>query len=115
MWNVKTDNDGDWWAVEGDHTPMNLYPQSAYYFAVDEVYSFHMGLMARMRASHEQYRPEEYVEAMTLGTQLAPVLFRRLKNIASQIDKAEEIEDFQAIGVQCREILIELLLHHRFL
>lgn len=108
VWNVKTDNDGDWWVVEGEHTPMNLYPQSAYYFAADEVYSFHMGLMARMRVSRDEYHPEEYVEAMTLGTQLAPVLFRRLKNIADQIDKAEEIEDFQAIGVQCREILIEL-------
>lgn len=32
VWNVKTDNDGDWWVVEGNHTPMNLYPQSAYYF-----------------------------------------------------------------------------------
>ena len=48
------------------------------------------------------------MSAMTLGTELAPVLFRRLKNLACQIDAAEEVEDFQAIGVQCREILIEL-------
>ena len=32
VWNVKTDTDGDWWVVEGDRIPMNLYPQSAYYF-----------------------------------------------------------------------------------
>ena len=31
VWNVKTDTDGDWWVVEGDNVPMNLYPQSAYY------------------------------------------------------------------------------------
>ena len=87
---------------------MNLYPQRAYYFSADEVYSFHMGLMERMRASQSQYNPEDYVSAMTLGTELAPVLFRRLKNLARQIDEAEEVEDFQAIGVQCREILVEL-------
>lgn len=42
VWNVKTDADGDWWVVEGDSVPMNLYPQSAYYFGTDEVYSFHI-------------------------------------------------------------------------
>lgn len=108
VWNVKTDNDGDWWVVEGDKMPMNLYPQHAYYFSADEVYSFHVGLMERMQASREQYNPEDYVEAMTLGTEIAAVLFRKLKNIALLIDDACEIEDFQAIGVQCREILIEL-------
>ena len=108
VWNVKTDNDGDWWVVEGDKMPMNLYPQQAYYFSADEVYSFHVGLMERMQASREQYNPEDYVEAMTLGTEIAAVLFRKLKNIALLIDDAYEIEDFQAIGVQCREILIEL-------
>ena len=45
---------------------------------------------------------------MTLDGEIAPALFRKLKNIASLIDVAKEIEDFQAIGVQCREILIEL-------
>lgn len=108
VWNVKTDNDGDWWVVEGDKMPMNLYPQHAYYFSADEVYSFHVGLMERMQASREQYNPEDYVEAMTLGTEIAAVLFRKLKNIALLSDGAREIEDFQAIGVQCREILIEL-------
>ena len=108
VWNVKTDRDGSWWVVEGEHTPMNLYPQDAYYFSADEVYSFHIGLMARMRASRDQYAPEDYVTAATLGAEIAPVLFRKLKHIAELIDDAEEIEDFQAIGVQCREILIEL-------
>ena len=42
VWNVKTDTDGAWWVVEGDTVPMNLYPQGAYYFGTDEVYSFHM-------------------------------------------------------------------------
>lgn len=108
VWNVKTDTDGDWWVVEGDNVPMNLYPQSAYYFGADEAYSFHMGLMQRMSATQDEYNPEDFVNGVTLGAEIAPQLFRKLKNVAALIDTAKEIEDFQAIGVQCREILIEL-------
>lgn len=108
VWNVKTDNDGDWWVVEGDEIPMNLYPQSAYYFGADEVYSFHMGLMQRMCATQDEYNPEDFINGVTIDTELAPQLFRKLKSVALLIDNAREIEDFQAIGVQCRETLIEL-------
>lgn len=108
VWNVKTDNDGDWWVVEGKEIPMNLYPQSVYYFGTDEVYSFHMGIMQRMFADKDQYNPEDFVRAVSLDAEIAPQLFRKLKNTATLIDTAKEIEDFQAIGVQCREILIEL-------
>lgn len=108
VWNVKTDADGDWWVVEGNTVPMNLYPQGAYYFGSDEVYSFHMGLMERMGASREKYDPEDFVRGVTLGAEIAPQLFRKLKSVALLIDTAKEIEDFQSVGVQCREILIEL-------
>ena len=108
VWNVKTDTDGDWWVVEGDSVPMNLYPQSAYYFGTDEVYSFHMGLMQRMSAAQDEYHPEDFVNGVTLGAEIAPQLFRKLKSVATLIDVAKEIEDFQAVGVQCRETLIAL-------
>ena len=108
VWNVKTDTDGDWWVVEGDTVPMNLYSQSAYYFGADEVYSFHMGLMQRMSAAQDEYNPEDFVNGVTLDAEIAPQLFRKLKSVAALIDTAKEIEDFQAIGVQCRETLIEL-------
>ena len=108
VWNVKTDTDGAWWVVEGDTVPMNLYPQSAYYFGTDEAYSFHMGIMQRMQASREEYNPDDYIAATTLGAEIAPQLLRKLRSIATLIDSATEIEDFQSIGVQSREILIEL-------
>lgn len=108
VWNVKTDTEGNWWVVEGDSVPMNLYPQDAYYFGADEVYSFHMGLMQRMNATRNEYNPEDFVRGVTLGTEIAPQLFRKLKGVAALIDNATEVEDFQSIGVQCREILIEL-------
>ena len=50
VWNVKTDKEGDWWVVEGEDLPMNLYPQEAFYMTSDEAYSFHVGLMRRMSA-----------------------------------------------------------------
>jgi len=108
VWNVKTDTDGAWWVVEGQTVPMNLYPQEAYYFSADEVYSFHMGLMQRMESRGKEYIPGDYVEAVAQNSNIAPLLFRKLKSIAMLIDTAVEIEDFQAIGVQCREILIQL-------
>lgn len=111
VWNVKTDIDGAWWVVEGDEVPMNLYPQQAYYFGTDEVYSFHMGLMTRMKAGQCEYRPEDYVAVASVESEIAPQLLRRLKSIATLIDSAVEIEDFQTIGVQCREVLVELASH----
>ena len=108
VWNVKTDFDGDWWVVEGDGIPMNLYPQRAYYFCANEVYSFHMGLIQRMSAAQGKYNPEDFVNGVTLSAEITPQLFRKLKSVAALIDTAREIEDFQAIGVQCRETLIEL-------
>ena len=31
VWNVKTNSD-NWWVVEGEGIPMNLYTQNEYYF-----------------------------------------------------------------------------------
>ena len=63
--------------------------------------------MERMQASQEQYNPDDYIETASLGTEIAPHLLHKLRSIAAQIDLATEIEDFQSIGVQSREILIE--------
>ncbi len=108
VWNVKTNNEGSWWVVEGENVPMNLYPQDAYYFGTDEVYSFHMGIIQRMQASIEDYHPDDYISGATLGAEIAPQLLRKLRSVAKIVDSATEIEDFQSIGVQSREILIEL-------
>lgn len=108
VWNVKTDTAGNWWVVEGEELPMNLYSQDALYLTSDEVYSFHIGLMSRMMKAREEYTSEDYIKAATLGIEITPVLLRKLRNTADQLESAKEVEDFQAIGVQCREILIEL-------
>ncbi|WP_257612219.1 hypothetical protein [Oenococcus oeni] len=94
--------------MKEDNASINLYSQGSYYFGIDEVYSFRMGLMERMRSSYEKYNPEDFVHAITLDIEIAPKLFRKLKSVALFIDTDKEIEDSQSIGVQCREILIEL-------
>jgi len=99
VWNVKTDLEGAFWVVEGDTIPMNLYSQEAYYFSADEVYSFYIGLMERMYNASSEYKLENFVEAITLENEIAPQLFRKLKSIATLIDSAIEVEDFQSIGV----------------
>jgi len=61
-----------------------------------------------MYSKQENFEPGDFVRAITLNDEMTPTLFRKLRNVVGQLDKSKEIEDFQSIGVQCREILIEL-------
>ncbi|MEA4894669.1 MAG: hypothetical protein VB064_05355 [Oscillospiraceae bacterium] len=108
IWNVKTDNDGAWWVVQGD-LPMNLYPQDkAYYFSTDEVFSFHLGIMLRLM-NDEARNAESFIEHISNGTQLSMALKRKLSLASEKLNVAVEIEEIQSIGVICRETLIELI------
>lgn len=106
VWNVKT-KEGAWWVVEGDGVPMNLYPQGAYYFSSDEVYSFHMGVMTRVM-TREEHDPEHVLRLVTLGHSRFIGIRRKLHVASEALAKATEPEDFQAIGLSCREVLIAL-------
>lgn len=107
VWNVKTDGPDDIWVVEGGEIPMNLYTQKEFFFSSDEVYSFHVGIITRMR-TRDTFEPEQFIDAVSLNKDIAAVLYRKLKNVVGLLDVSKEVEDFQSIGVQCREILIEL-------
>lgn len=106
VWNVKTDK-GAWWVVEGEGVPMNLYPQGAYYFSADEAYSFHMGLMARVMM-REEHDSEHVLRLVTLGQSRFIGIRRKLHVASEALAAAKEPEDFQAIGLACREVLIAL-------
>jgi hypothetical protein len=98
VWDVHTDR-RRWWVITA---PTNLYSQE-HFPSLDYILSFHVGLMARV-ASHEN-------KASTAGSAererlLAP--WRRWEQAAEALDVAEEAEDFQGIGMRCRECLIEL-------
>jgi len=106
VWNVKT-KDSNWWIVEGENAPMNLYTQDANYFSADEAYSFHMGITQRLQAQHHK-EFKHIIDELPLSIDRVKSISRRL-NLASQnLNDVSGSEDIQSIGLTCRESLIEL-------
>jgi hypothetical protein len=99
VWDVHT-NIGRWWVITN---PTNLYSQKDFP-SIDYNLSFHIGLAARMAARQAKEAKAEPAERERL---LTP--WRRWEQAAEANDSAEEAEDFQAIGMRCRECLIELV------
>lgn len=106
VWNVRTDS-GNWWVVEGEGAPMNLYPQSEYYFSADEAYSFHMGITQRLQAQHQK-NFKHIIDEMPLDIDAVKSISRRLTRAAQALNEVAGSEDIQSIGLTCRESLIEL-------
>jgi len=95
VWDVHTDKNR-WWVITN---LTNLYRQSEFQ-SLDYTISFHIGLMARL-ATRDGPEPDEETAEM-LG------VFRKLEHISDAADRADEVEDFQSIGLQCRETLVAL-------
>jgi len=107
IWNVKTDKEGSWWVATSDDLPMNLYPQDKpYYFTTDEVFSFHLGLMMRVLYEHET-RPKNVIDFLSGEINTASEIRRMLELTTEKLNDATELEEIQAIGVMCREILLK--------
>lgn len=97
VWDVRSDK-GRWWVLT---SPTNLYSQ-ALFPSLDYTLSFHIGLMTRVLArSGPPASPEE------LDTFAAA--WRRWQHAQDALDHAEEPEDFQAVGMRCRECLLEFV------
>jgi len=82
-------------------SPSNLYSQR-YFPSLDFTLSFHVGVTARVMAM-QRGAPD-----LAQFARLTPV-WRRWEQAAGSCDAAEEAEDFQAVGVRCRETLIQLV------
>lgn len=93
VWDVHT-NISRWWVITD---PTNLYSQTLMP-SLDYTLSFHIGLMARVRAQREIAGGDELHEFLST-TQ------RKIYQAQLAFDEADEIEDFQAIGLQCREAM----------
>ena|GEM_PF-353253 len=93
-WDVRTDK-GRWWVVA---SPTNLYSQQLFP-SLDYTISFHVGVTTRMMSE-----PDPGVHPMEQMT-LAPA-WRRWEQAAEAFQAAEEAEEFQAVGMRCRECLI---------
>ena len=82
-------------------SPSNLYPQK-FFPSLDFTLSFHVGVTARIMALQKGAPNDAH------KLRLMPV-WRRWEEAASAFDAAEEAEEFQAVGMRCRECLIQLV------
>lgn len=97
VWDVHTDKDR-WWVVTG---PTNLYSQ-ALMPSLDYTLSFHIGLMARVAARRESEGSEAEQEFLRITN-------RKVVQASEAFDQADEAEEFQAVGMRCRECLLALI------
>jgi hypothetical protein len=93
-WDVYTDK-ARWWVIT---EPTNLYRQDLFP-SLDYTISFHVGVMARVMSAREAGVPAAERRLLT-----GP--WRRWEQAAEALDQADEAEEFQAVGMRCRECLI---------
>jgi hypothetical protein len=94
---VRTEQ-GRWWVIT---PPTNLYSQELFP-SLDYTISFHIGLMARvMSRSKSSVEPIEEL--------LLAAAWRKWHQASEALDEAEEPEDFQAVGMRCRESLVAMV------
>jgi hypothetical protein len=94
IWDVHTDR-RRWWVITN---PTNLYLQEQFP-NMDLALTFHVGLCLRIPRSEEQLRTALPIEPLT-------ACWRAIDEASEALRHAEEVEDFQAVGVRCRESLI---------
>lgn len=95
VWDVHT-NEDRWWVITGGLT--NLYAQQQFP-NMDYALTFHMGLCLRIPRSEEQKLSDLPVEPFAEA-------YRYLSEASEAFDQAQEVADYQAIGVRCREALL---------
>lgn len=95
-WDVHTDK-GRYWVITN---PTNLYPQDTFK-SLDFAITVHVGLTTRMRArTQSNVEPEQEYRLSAA--------WRRVTQAREALDVADEAEAFQAVGMRCRECLLEL-------
>jgi hypothetical protein len=91
VWDVHTDVDR-WWVIT---EPMNLYAQDQFP-NMDLALTFHVGLCLRIPRTERQKLSAIPIEPFT-------ECFRYLYELSDALAQAQEVADYQAIGVRCRE------------
>jgi hypothetical protein len=97
-WDVHTDEPGRWWVITG---PTNLYSQELFP-SLDYTFSLHVGLMARVASRDSKRAPSREGQRLRAA-------WRRWETAIEALDIAKESEDFQAVGMRCRETLVALV------
>lgn len=97
VWDIHTDVDR-WWVIT---EPMNLYAQDQFP-NMDLVLTFHIGLCLRLPRTDRQKLSELPIEPFAL-------CYRCLQEASDALDQAQEVADYQSIGVRCRETLLAFI------
>lgn len=97
IWDVHSDKQR-WWVIT---EPTNLYSQTQFP-NMDLALTFHVGLCFRIPRSDRQTVTDLPVEPL-IGC------WRAFEQAHAAIRTAQEVDDYQAVGVRCRECLITLV------
>lgn len=90
-----------WWVVT---EPTNLYDQDAFP-EYEQAFIFHLGLGVFLAERSRREMDPEHEEHVTGA-------WRRFRQALDAMDSASEAEDFQAVGIKCRDTLIALAKDH---
>ena len=97
VWDIHTDKDR-WWVITGG---TNLYSQEQFP-NMDLALTFHIGLILRIPRTEEQQSDDQRL------IPFGPV-FEKLEAAGISVTQAHSLADYQAVGVRCRETLLELI------
>jgi hypothetical protein len=94
IWDVHCDKQR-WWVITN---PTNLYSQEQFP-SMDLALTFHVGLSVRIPRSEKQKLADTVMHPFAECARLSSECMEALS-------EAEEVSDFQAVGVRCREALL---------
>jgi hypothetical protein len=97
VWDIHTNKDR-WWVITGG---TNLYSQEQFP-NMDLALTFHIGLILRIPRTEEQ--KEGDLRILPFG----PV-FEKMEEAGAAVTQAHNLAGYQAVGVRCREVLLELI------
>jgi hypothetical protein len=97
VWDIHTNKDR-WWVITGG---TNLYSQEQFP-NMDLALTFHLGLMLRIPRTAE--RQADDLRILPFG----PVL-EKTEEAGTAVTQAYDLAGYQAVGVRCREALLELI------
>lgn len=99
VWDLHA-SDGQWWVITN---MTNLYSKE-HFPSMDHALNQHIGLIERVRAREFKITHTTEEQQDRLATS-----FRRIDQANDALSKADEAEDFQAVGMRCRECLLAFI------
>lgn len=96
-WDVRTGRDR-YWVITN---PTNLYSQR-HFPSLDFTISFHIGVTERVISRQAPPVPDEQQRRLAAA-------WRRWEQAMTALDHADEAEEFQAVGMRCRECLLDFI------